>query len=91
MYYKSILSGYIIAISKDSGEMTITEAEYNHITEIIRSRPKAPEGYEYRLTESLEWELCEVPVVEDVEENEEATEADYLAALAELGVTDEVE
>lgn len=64
----------------------ITEAEYNEIREIIRNRQTAPEGYGYRLTESLEWELYELPPEEF---EEDATEADYLAALAELGVTDE--
>lgn len=61
----------------------ITEAEYNHIKSIIDSRPTAPEGFAYRLTESLEWELYELPVVED---DEEATTEDYQAALAEMGV-----
>lgn len=43
----------------------ITEAEYNEIREIIRNRPTAPEGYGYRLTESLEWELYELPAAEE--------------------------
>lgn len=67
----------------------ITAEKYNEILAILRNRPTAPEGYGYRLTESLEWELYELPVVEEVEED--ATEEDYLAALAELGVTDDEE
>lgn len=39
----------------------ITESEYNSILETIRNRPAAPDGYTYRLTESLEWELYELP------------------------------
>ncbi len=46
----------------------ITEAEYNHIFSIIRNRPTSPEGYGYRLTEGLEWELYELPAVEDEEQ-----------------------
>lgn len=65
----------------------ITAAKYNEIMGLLRNRPTAPDGYGYRLTESLEWELYELPLVEEVEED--ATEEDYLAALAELGVTDE--
>ena len=42
----------------------ITEAEYNHILTIIRNKPTAPEGYGYRLTDNLEWELYELPVEE---------------------------
>ena len=43
----------------------ITEAEYNHIKAIIDNRPTAPDGYGYRLTINLEWELYEIPPVED--------------------------
>lgn len=62
----------------------ITEAEYNRILGIIRNKPTAPDGYDYRLTEALEWELYELPVVEEVDED--ATAEDYEAALAEMGV-----
>lgn len=62
----------------------ITEEEYNRIKAIINNRPTAPEGYGYQLTDSLEWELYELPTEE--EEEEEATSADYEAALAEMGV-----
>ena len=62
----------------------ITEAEYNHIKTIIDSRPTASDGFGYRLTENLEWELYELPVVEEVEE--EPTAEDYVTALAEMGV-----
>lgn len=61
----------------------ITEAEYNTILEIIRNKPTAPDGYGYKLTDSLEWELYELPK-EEVEE--EATDADYQTALREMGV-----
>ena len=43
----------------------ITEAKYNEILSMLRNRPKAPEGYGYRLTESMEWELYELPIIED--------------------------
>ena len=61
----------------------ITEAEYNRIKSIIDNRPTAPDGFAYRLTENLEWELYEMPV-EEVEE--EVTAEDYETALAEMGV-----
>lgn len=61
----------------------ITEAEYNRIKSIIDNRPTAPDGFTYRLTTELEWELYEMPV-EEVEE--EATAEDYQTALAEMGV-----
>lgn len=43
----------------------ITEAEYNRIKAIIDNRPTAPNGYGYRLTVDLEWELYELPVEEE--------------------------
>ena len=43
----------------------ITEAEYNRIKSIIDNRPTAPSGYGYRLTADLEWELYELPIIED--------------------------
>ena len=46
----------------------ITEAEYNYIKSTIDSRPTAPSGYDYRLTAELEWELYELPTVEEDEE-----------------------
>lgn len=64
----------------------ITAVQYNEIQTIIRNRPTAPEGYEYRLTNDLEWELYELPAEE--QEDEEATVEDYQAALAELGVSE---
>lgn len=87
-YNKIVSDGYILSIttSDGKGHGNISELEYNEIREIIRNRPTAPGGYGYRLTESLVWELYEIP---PVEVDEDATEADYLAALAELGVTDE--
>lgn len=45
----------------------ITESEYNHILSIIRNKPTAPDGYGYRLTDGLEWELYELPVETDEE------------------------
>lgn len=62
----------------------ITEAEYNEILSMLRNRPTAPEGYGYRLTADLVWELYELPPEEEADE--EATAEDYEAALGEMGV-----
>lgn len=64
----------------------ITAEQYDEILTMLRNRPTAPEGYGYRLTDDLQWELYELPPAEEVEED--ATEEDYLAALAELGVSE---
>ena len=63
----------------------ITEAEYNNILEIIKDKPVAPDGYDYRLTTDLQWELYELPTVEE-ETDDIATVEDYQNALTELGV-----
>ena len=62
----------------------ITEAEYNEILSMLRKPPTAPDGYGYRLTADLVWELYELPPEEVTDE--EATAEDYEAALGEMGV-----
>lgn len=57
----------------------ITAEEYEKIREIIQNRPTAPEGYAYRLTDALEWELYELP--EDEEEDPELTDAEALEII----------
>ena len=82
-YFKNIEGDYIVAVSTGAGNEEITKEEYENILSAVHSRPASEEGYDYKLCTDLTWELVEVPVVE---EDPEATEADYLEALAELGV-----
>ena len=39
----------------------ITAEEYAAILAMLRNPPEAPDGFAYRLTETLEWELYELP------------------------------
>lgn len=64
MFYKYIDDKFIIGVGTGSGGEEITEQEYNALLDKINNRPEAPDGYSYRLTTSLEWELCEVPKTE---------------------------
>lgn len=85
-YYKMIIDGYLVAVGSGSGGTEITAEEYAELLNIIRTRPVASEGYDYRLKSDLTWELYEllpVPAPED----EDANEVDYKAALAVLGVS----
>lgn len=82
-YYKNIDGDYLVSIGTGSGGEEITPEEYENLLSIIRDRPVAESGYAYKLRTDLSWELVEVPVVED---DAEATEDDYISALAELGV-----
>lgn len=43
----------------------ITAEEYAEILAMLRNPPAAPEGWAYRLTESLRWELEELPPVDE--------------------------
>lgn len=73
MYGKYINDSYIVGVGTGAGAGSeITEDEYNKILDKINNRPTAPEGFTYRLTTALEWELCELPPV--VENNEEFEE-----------------
>ena len=78
-------NGYIDFIGTDTGGEEISREEYETILEVIENRPEAETGYTYKLRTDLTWELHEVPPMS--EDDAEATEEDYLAALAELGVT----
>ena len=82
-YFRVIEEDYIVLIGTGSGDDEISQEEYETILSVIHNRPVAQPGYTYKLRTDLTWELREMPVVEA---EEEATEEDYLAALAELGV-----
>ena len=82
-YYKNLENGYILAVGTGSGYTEITAEEYAQIMAVIDARPTPPEGKDYRLTESLAWEEYDRPIAED---DEEATEEDFLEALADMGV-----
>lgn len=68
MFYKYINDKYIIGVGIGSGGEEISEQEYNSILDKINNRPEAPEGYSYRLTTAMEWELCETPKIEPTAE-----------------------
>lgn len=71
MYGKYESNGYIIGVGTGSGGDEITEDEYNEILDKINNRPTAPEGFTYRLTTALEWELVELPPIENNEKFED--------------------
>lgn len=72
MYGKYINDNYIVGVGIGAGTGSeITEDEYNEILDKISNRPTAPEGFTYRLTTALEWELVELPPIENNEEFED--------------------
>ena len=74
-YYKIITDGYLVAVGSGSGGTEITEAEYAELLNIIRSKPVATEGYDYRLKTDLTWELYELPPMPIEDEEISDTEA----------------
>lgn len=84
-YYKNIEGDYINAVGTGPGCEEITKEEYENILSAVHNRPTPEVGYDYRLKTDLTWELVELPP--EPEYDPEATEADYLEALSELGVT----
>lgn len=64
-YYKLTDNGYIVLIGENCGGTEITEDEYNGIMSVIREKPTAPEGYDYKLKTDLTWELYELPIIID--------------------------
>lgn len=69
-YVKQTQNGYIISIGINSYGEKITEAEYNEILAVIESKPTPREGYDYRLREDLTWEEFELPVDEELSEDD---------------------
>lgn len=82
MEYKIVISdGYILGVAEVPLGGNINKEDFDKITNIINEMPEAPDGYYYRLKENFEWELCEMPTIEEI-----ATEEDYQNSLESLGV-----
>ena len=74
-----------VGIAQHSGE-EITETQYNEILSMLSNRPTAPDGFAYRLTAEVEWELYELPILEEpqlTETEEKALAYDILMGVAE--------
>lgn len=83
-YYRiNIEDGYITGVvaGVSAANANCTEEKYQTVRDLLLAPPDAPEGHYYRLTEALEWELQAEPEIDP-----EAGEADYIAALTEMGV-----
>jgi len=71
-YYKNVVDGFILSISRTYGITRIKADEYNAILSKISAIPDTPEGYQCLLVDgTLEWELVELPPepAPDPEEN----------------------
>lgn len=77
--YKEIENEYILAIGEGVNGKEISREEYDNILSVIRDRPTAQNGYEYRLKENLTWELFEVDDIP--EEDGEISDSDALSII----------
>ena len=85
-YCCMVSDGYICGVleSEQHFPNEITAEEKDNIYSLLLNRPTAQDGFTYRLkSDTLEWELVELPPIED---DDEATESDYIDALQDLGV-----
>ena len=60
-HYKHIEGHYITGVGSGNVGVEITAEEYSAILNMIRTKPSAPNGYEYLLKEDLTWEMIELP------------------------------
>ena len=86
MKYEQVENGYVIAVGDSIVGEEITEKEFKEILEKIKSSPRDPNGYQYKLrADTLEWELVELPPAPEPSEDPAEIE-DYENALVEMGV-----
>lgn len=74
-YFKIVEDGYISLVGTGSGDGEISWEEYETILSAIRNRPVSEPGYVYKLRTDLTWELCEVPPIEEADEEIPDSEA----------------
>ena len=63
-YYKTVDIDFIVSVGTGSGGVEITEQEYAEVLAVIRNKPTARDGYDYRLKTDLTWEEYALPPIE---------------------------
>lgn len=90
-FYCSIKDNYILSIGlvniyNPNEDGYVSEERYTEIVNAFSEKPAAPDGYEYRLTTGLKWELHELPELEPepmTETEEKAKAFDILMGVGE--------
>ena len=80
-YTLSIADGYIIGVCESEKPYSneISKAERDETFNLLMSRPKAEEGYQYMLkADTKEWKLVELP---QPSEDDELDDAEALAII----------
>ena len=73
--FKIILNGYLVCIGEGMSGIEISDDEYSTLYALMRDKPEAPEGYEYRINEQNEYKLVEVEPLPEPEPDD----SDYAA------------
>lgn len=65
-FFCSIKDGYILSVGLVNTCVPdeigyVSEERYTEVVNAFSEKPTAPDGYDYRLTTGLEWELYELP------------------------------
>ena len=83
-YFKNIKDGYILSIGNGiSGDIEITEQEYNNILTAIQTAPTETETVAYRLKTDLLWESYEKDLDPEPDESDYATAGRILMGVEE--------
>ena len=61
MFYYKQGSTYVASSTEIAGAEAVSQQEYGRVKAIVDQRPVPPDGYGYRLTADLTWELYELP------------------------------
>lgn len=65
MFYYKQGSTYAASPTEIASAEVISQQEYERVKAIVNQKPDPPEGYGYRLTADLTWELYELPEESD--------------------------
>lgn len=86
--YKTVSGGYLVSIGIGINGEEITNKEYCEILSIIRNKPKAREGFGFRLKTDLTWEEYALPPIEPNPPTDEEALTRYVNTITGQNNTD---
>lgn len=80
-YYKNIDEDYLQSVSIGTGQIEVTQEEFENLLSVIRAKPMDIGRKIWRLSVNLTWELHELPPEPEPSDNDELTDAEALDIL----------
>lgn len=80
-YYKNIDENYLQSVSFGTGQIEVTQEEFENLLSIIRAKPMDIGRKIWRLSVNLTWELYELPPEPEPSDSDELTDAEALDIL----------